>query len=189
MNADQKPKGKFNFGGSRATQLLVGAVAIALLFIIGLIIYGVVAPKDSTTTLFVALTQDQQEIVRVATLGSQASAEETKGLANNTMLSVGSDQTALLSYLGSKGVKVDPKILILKQDSKTDSTLKSATATNTYDAALTNAISSNLETYMRDIQSAYEKATSPQAKKLLNDDYAHAQLLLKQAGASDAAKP
>lgn len=190
--ADTQPRqtGKFSFGGSKAMKLLAIVLGVGVLLVIGGLVFTNLAPKNSAETRYVTLVQDQQEVIRVATQGNIATTEEARALATNTQLSISSDQKTLLNYLSKSGVKVEKKQLELKRDSTVDTTLLSAKATNTYDSALTSALVTELKAYMSDIQAAYKQTSGDSAKRMLVEEYAHAKLLLKQAGAdTTTAKP
>lgn len=189
VSTEHKPGGTFPFARSKSSKLLLLVGGMVVLFIVIWLVVSALSPKSNLQTLYIGLAQDQQEITRVAAFGTQASGEDLKALAANTQMSVGTDKTKLLNYLGSKGVKVDTKTLALKQDSNSDTTLTSAKSTNTFDSALANIIANDLKSYMSNLTTAYKQTTGASAKQMLSDDYAHAQLLLKQASTGTTATP
>ncbi len=176
-----QPSGTFGLGG-KATKLLALVIGAAIVVIIIGVLVATLSPKSAAEKLYVTLTQDQQEIVRVAALGVSASGEESKAFALNTQVSIASDQQTLVQYLANSGVKIDKKQLALKKDTKTDATLNNAKATNTFDSALSDTLITSLEAYRTDIQAAYKETGGKAAQQMLNEEYAHVQLLLKQAG-------
>lgn len=161
-------------------KLLVIVGGLIVLCIIGVIVAQLLSPKENSRDLYITLAQEQQEIIRVASQGTQATSETTRGFAITTQLSIGSDQTALTKYLANRNIKISTKTLVLKQSPATDTLLTNARATNTFDSALTKTLTTDLAAYMADLQKTYKVSSNPEAKKILNDCYTHAATLLKQ---------
>lgn len=174
------------FGGDKFLQkiaILVGG-AILLMVIAGTLI-SAFGPKQNSSATLSAVAAQQQEIIRVATLGAgQASSAAAKNLATNVEVSVASNQTKVIAYLASKGTKLGTKQLALDQNAKTDATLANATATSTYDTAIEQILTNQLTSYSQTLRTAYGQSKNVAAKKILSDSYSSAATLLKQAQAA-----
>jgi hypothetical protein len=185
-NPSVAPK-KSGFGGNSAMRLLaiVGGAGLVLV-ILAVVLVSVFAKGESPQSL-TSLAQQQQELIRIATLGEQqASLNTTKNLAYNVDLSVSTSQAQLISYITKSGTKLTEKQLALKQDAKTDTLLTNAKATSTYDTALQKALAGQLQTYISDVQQAYNNAKSTTLKKTLAANYKAGKALLDQANTAIA---
>ncbi|HSX05920.1 MAG TPA: hypothetical protein VLF69_05600 [Candidatus Saccharimonadales bacterium] len=169
--------GKLSF--TKQIGLLVGGVAVLL--IVAAVVISALGPKSSLPGL-ISLAQRQQEIIRIATISAdKTSSSTTKNFVINTELAMLSSQTQILTYLGDHGTKLGTKVLALDQDPKTDLLLTNAAAANNYDSAVTQALTSQLNTYLSLLQTTFKQAASPTTKKLLQNDFSAAHDLLDQA--------
>jgi hypothetical protein len=153
------------------TVLVLGVLA----FVINLIFGG----KTNINTI-TALTQTQQEIVRLSTLEKDAVDQTVKNAAVNTNVTLTSHQQKWLAYLETHGTKLKSEQLALKRDSKTDNRLELAIQTSTFDATYTTVIRTQLTTYANDLKAAYNGKSTKQQRALLNAQYRDVALLLKQ---------
>lgn len=149
--------------------------------IVGIVVSSLL-PKGTSSENLLGIAQQQQEIVRIATLcEQQATSEATKGFCYTTELSVNSSQSKLTSYMTSKGIKVDVKQLALKKDPATDKTLEAAKATSTFDSALQKVLTVELESYLSDVQTAYKSTKSQKLKEVLRLNFDSGKVLYDQA--------
>lgn len=159
--------------------LIVGG-AVVLMIIIAIAV-SLFAPKSNTAALS-AVAERQQEIIRVSTAASsQVSSQSAKNFVVSTELAVTSSQAQVLAYLTAHGGKPSDKQLALDQDAQTDTQLASAQATNTYDSAATQILTSELKTYAGLLQTTYKQTSKAQVKQLLQQSYTATALLLDQA--------
>jgi hypothetical protein len=182
VNPPAQPKQTSLGGGNKALRLLIGIGGIAVVLIVAAVVLTSVFAKGESPESLTSIVQQQQEIVRIATLGEQQSTSDTtKNLAYNIDLSVSTSQSQLVSYLAARGTKLDEKQLVLKQDAKTDTLLANAKATSTYDSALNKVLVAQLQAYLSDLQKAFDTTSSLELKKILKQNYQAGKTLLAQA--------
>lgn len=172
---------RWKLGGNKfwlQIGVLVGGVVV--LMIIATVVLNALVPNKSSVTELTTIAEEQQELIRVATLGAnQASGQSTKNFAITVQLGITSSQNDVLSYLASRGHKPTTKQLTLKRDAATDQLLTAATATSTFDTAVSNSLTEQLHTYQTSLQSTYKAAGSAAVKTLLQKNYNAATLLLQ----------
>ncbi len=177
-------------GGKTWVVVLIGAVVvIGLLWLILSLVTG--GGGSSKTAPLVSLAQTQTEIARVAKSANdsnQLRSQDVKNFAQNTQLSMQTDEQSMVDLLKKNGVSLKDKQLALKQNSQTDSTLKAALGSDTYDSTFVSLMQTQLQSYQTALQQAYSTATSQTEKKLLSDDFNHVNLLLQQSGLPQASK-
>lgn len=177
------PKRKFSlpFGGdsfiTKVLFLLGGAVVLMIIVTVAInLLFG----GRNNTGALVLLAQNQQEIVRVSSLGKNASSQPVKNAAINTALSVKSQQRDWLEFLSKRGTSPKPEELNLKKDASTDSRLEAAEQTSTFDSTYTSVMRTLLEEYANELKTVYDGTSSQQQRPLLSTHYNEVQLLLKQ---------
>jgi hypothetical protein len=182
MGETQQPKVKVRLPGgfSLGRRLLViigGLVVLTILIVIVSFLFG----GSSNFTSFIAVAQDQNELVRVATEATgQTTEQPTQNLATSVQLSLTSAQQQLLTYLNTNGHTVSTKQLTATKDLKTDQQLTAAEAASTFDTVFSQVIVTNLQSYTQDLKTALSTA-GPKGAALLKSDLTGAQLLLSQA--------
>lgn len=166
-----------------STKKLVMIVSIiSVIVIVGGLLITSLAPTSSSKANLVSLAQQQQEIIRVSQGGERLGSDQTtKNLAYSIDLSVSTNQHQLIAYMDAKGSKVSTKQLTVTADPATDSLLKAAQATSTYDSAFNKVIADELTTYMSTLQDTYKTTSNVRLKQILSDSYAAAKTLLSQA--------
>lgn len=175
-----KPK-RSGFGGSpnSAIKLLLMVAGIGILVVIlGAIVVSLL-PKSTPTQSLTDIAQQQQELMRVANQAeAQAAGESARGLAYTIDLSIGTNQTQLLSYLAKHGTKLSTKQLGLKQNSSTDTTLSAALASSTYDSTFEKVMASQLQEYLSTLQQTYKTTTKPDLQQIIRACYSAGTKLL-----------
>lgn len=180
-------KSKLGNGNNAMRILLVGGGIVTVLIVIAFV-FVTIFSKSTPSLSLTAIVQQQQEIIRIATQGEQqAGTDTTKNLAYNIDLSVGTSQSQLKSYLAKHNVKITAKELALKKDPNTDKLLANAKATSTYESALQKVLASQLQTYITDLQKAYDGTNSKALRTVLADSYKAGKTLLNQANGATAA--
>lgn len=181
LNPDQQKKGA-GFGFIKDPFIakiifLVGG-AVVLMVAIGLIVSFAFGGKTNTET-FVALTQREEEIVRVSALGDDAVSQRIKNAAISTQVSIRSQQNELLAYLKTHGRSVAPDELVLTKNASTDNKLKLAKQTSTFDTTYTDVMREQLTAYANELKTAYDNESGSTQRQLLSAQYKDVQLLLK----------
>jgi hypothetical protein len=155
--------------GSAIVVLIVGAIIINTMF----------APKTNVADI-VAITQAEQEIIRIASQGPSAAEVSTRDAAISTQLAVTTQQQIWLNYLAQHKRKVPLKELNLKKNTTTDSQLTQAKATSTFDGTYKTVLRNQLEAYIILLKDASDKAGDANEKTVLTNQYNQTQLLIQQ---------
>jgi hypothetical protein len=182
-----KPKGRPNLlpvtpGSSLRNRILVVVAAgVLLIALIAILASFFIRDSKSTITEMTEIAKQQQELIRVATLGTQnARTANGMNLAVTAKSTLESDQKATVAYLTSQKQKIDQKTLALGKNSQTDSLLTLAEQTNKFDETFTEIMRSELTKYQAQIKKTHDSATSKKAKQVLADNYAHVGALLEK---------
>lgn len=183
VNPNTPKKGLGLFGGNDFIKKIIFLVGGAVvLMVVAATILSALGPKTDSTTSLISIAQRQQEIIRVASIGSgQATGPTASNFTTNVALSVTSNQNDVLTYLGSKGTKLNAKKLALDRNTQTDKLLADATAASTFDSVVTQTLTSQLTTYQTSLRTAYKQTSSQKTKQLLQNCYNATTLLLEQA--------
>lgn len=172
-------------GSSTMQRLLIFVGGLVVLVFTVVIFSSLLSSGGGVNTELAALVGRQNEIIRVAAIGTQqASGQSTKNLAVSAQLSMATDQQQLTVYLSHHGHKMSKKELAADQSAATDNQLNSALATSTFDTTFNSILQNELNSYMQSLKSTFAKTTNTGTRSLLNSDYQHAQLLLKQVPGS-----
>lgn len=164
----------------------IGFGVVLVIFIAGTAIYTKLQPKGVNPGL-VSIAQRQQEIVRIATAATQqTTSQDAKNFVATVNASITSDQLQTLGYLAQHKTKVGTTALKADQSAQTDTQLASALTANTYDSAVTANLTEQLQNYEGLLQTTYKNATGPISKKILQNSFNSADLLIKQAKALQA---
>lgn len=180
----QKPIKKGVLGGvgsdpfvSRILFIIGGAV---ILMVVGALLVNIIFGGKTNLETIVSITQSEQEVVRLAAMGEDATSQPVLNAAINTQLGVKTHQQEWLAFLGQHGRKVESKELALKRNTTTDKKLTTAIQTSTFDTTYTTVMRSQLDAYAAALKSAYQGASDKQERLLLGQQYDEVQLLLKQ---------
>lgn len=203
MNPEHPPKSAHlpSLGGGSSMAVRIGLTAggLLLLLVAFVIIKGLLA-GGSNQPLFVAILQDQQELIHLTSssgtgqggLGSslgvtgQGSSAAISNFAATAQLSLTSAQTDLTTYMSKAGMKkINPKQLNLKVSSTIDERLKTAAAADTYAQTFQEVMKTQLTQYQQDLSLAYDKTKGPNGRKVLSGEYKQSQLLQTQLAASN----
>jgi len=185
-NPDQpaRPRLTLPGGNSPAIRAAFAAGGLLVLLILVIIVKGLFS-GSSNLTLFVGIIQDQQELIHLATEGSQQQGITTgnQNFAATTVLSLTSAQASIAKYLSNNGQKIDPKVINLKVSATTDAQLTTAAAATTYDQTFQEIMNTKVTAYISDLKQTYNQTSGKNGHALLKSDYAQAQLLLAQLNA------
>jgi hypothetical protein len=159
--------------------LLIVGGTVTLMIVVATMLNLFFGDKTNLTDI-VAITQSEQEIIRVSTKGKQANDQVIKNAAMSTQLTLETHKKEWLAFLAKYGEEVDDKRLAAKKDLATDARLKNATLTSTFDSAFTLIMRSQVESYGASLQDAHSRATSKTQRAMLAKQYQQVELLLKQ---------
>lgn len=179
-------KRTLSLGGGSWWQrlLLIGGGIVALVLII-VITTSLLRGSDKAIPSLISVAQDQSQIANISSQATtNASSEAAKNLAASATLSAQSAQQNLLVYLQKNGRKVSAKELALKQSPTVDATLKDAVAASNFDAVYLQTMQTQLQTYERDLTTAFNNTKGAKGRELLRQQYKSAQLLTAQTKAA-----
>jgi len=156
--------------------LVVGGLFIVIIFIV---IISSLIKGASNTPKYTAVLQDQNELGHLSLEASQVNSLPTNYLnfVANTQLTVGSAANQLTNYLSINGIKISPKLLLLKESSVTDNNLKSSQVNGNYNQYFVQVMQTQLNTYASDLTSAYNSTKGIHGRRLLANFYKQASLL------------
>jgi len=178
MNPGTPQKKSLLPGGPKAKMGLLfgGIAAVVILFLI--IILSVLNGGSSATDNLVIVAQKQNEVVRIADIGTKsAGSEKTQKLATMSKLIVASDQKIMIDYLTKEGTKVDSKRLALSSDQKTDQELEAAQSNGRFDEVFTESMLNLLKEYQRSLRTGYE-GLGKNGKQIVDQSYENVSLIL-----------
>lgn len=168
-----------------ANSLLMRVVLVTgglvVLIIAFSVVKGLISGGSNLPSLL-AVAQDQQELVHLATNATQQPDLSTtnQDFAATAQLSLTSAQLQLLNYIHVSGHKVDPKVLNLKLSATTDNLLTAAAAATTYNQTFHDVMKTKLTDYTNDLNQGYRQTKGKNGRTLLSNDYNQAQLLLTE---------
>lgn len=165
-------------GNSQRNRFLLIAVA-SLTVIILLMLVITFLPKDPTAQQWFAIAQRQQELVRICSQGSKAKYQATRNFAITCQTGVTGNQRELLSYMKKAGFSYNEKELDLKQDTRVDTRLKSATASSTFDDAFREVVETQLTSYDRALTAQLASTSGPDGREVLTKNQRSTELLLQ----------
>lgn len=180
LNPSQPPKKQLFGGGSMKSRIIIVAVGLILLMIIGAIISSLIANANKgPTEQLKSIVAQQQEIIRIANSGTDSALTSTgRSFAATVKMSIQTDQKNLRDQLSTTGIGLKPEELSSKRNSKTDEALKAAADNNRYDEELIDALSKMLNTYAKDLKSAFDATKNQDTKQVLSDAYSSAVTIL-----------
>lgn len=179
VNPETQKRGSGLFKDPFITKIVIIVGGAVLVIVIAAVAINLFFGGKSNIGALLALTQREQEIVRISALGTGATGQQVKNAAINTQVSVKTNQRAGLAYLKSRGREVKPDELGLKKDATTDTKLQQAKQTSTFDTVYVEIMRAQLTAYAAELQTAYNSESNDKQRQLLASHYDDVQLLLK----------
>lgn len=177
MDSNNSPRSSMSPGKK---LLIILAGAIGLLMILATVI-AMLSGGSRETPQLISVLQSQQEIVRVAQDGKKnAQANNIKNFSITASASLASAQTELTTYVGKLGTKIGKNELALGKKPQTDTALKAALASSTYDTTYSSIMQGELNSYEKKLETATAAAVSDSERSLLQGYTVGAQLLRLQ---------
>lgn len=189
LNPEKSPKvsrlhglndGNKSFGSRILT--LVGAAAVTVIILY--VIFSIVTGGSGNKPKLIIVAQDQNELIRVATLtttiGQNQSAQSTQNFAQSAILSLTTEQQQLLDFMATHGGQPNAGQLAATKDTSSDTTLNNAVQASNFDPAFVGIMQNQLKNYRADLRNAFQTAHNDTEKQLLSDDFGGASLLLQQ---------
>lgn len=180
LNTPDAPKKVFFLPKGAKGRLLIAIgsvfVVILLFTIIGLLKGG----GDKTSTTLVRITQQQNEIVRIAKLAATTSSGgKTQNTAVTIYMAVQTDQAKVIERLKSAGKAPSEQTLAATKDSSIDTKLSAADNSGTFDEVFTQTLRQAIAAYQQTVKQAYDQTGNQATKQVLSDSYAHTSTLLE----------
>jgi hypothetical protein len=168
-------------GGGVTKKIIVFGGGLVLLLIIFVVVRGLLTPQ-SNVPLILNIVARQQELIFITSQenNTPALSLETQSTVVTTNLSLLSEQSELIKYLGTQGVKVGPKDTAVYSTVSTRALLKQAQQVSTYEPTLKDLLQGKLNAYQTAVAQTYDKTTGAKGRELLKNVYANAVLLDKQ---------
>ena len=167
-------------------RLALALGGLLILLIIFIVIKGLFTVSPFNAADYLSVAQQQQEITHILSTDLSSSSTQTGLSINNqnfavtAQLSIASAQAQLLSYLKKNNASVKSTELSLKISSSIDSQLTNSLTTNNFNQEFDTVMQSQLQIYENSLVAAYKTTHGQKGKALLSQEYAGAQLLIKQ---------
>lgn len=179
MNPQTPPKKSLLPNDPKLKMLIIGLGVFTLVVLLFVVIFSIFGSKDSSTESLVKITQQQNEIIRIASAGTtKAGGEKAKKLAVVTSMTIKSDQNSLINYLAKQKRKIKDKELKLLTDKKTDQELTAASSNGRYDEVFTQIITEKLAEYQKSLETQYG-SVGPKGKEVIKQSNDNVTLILK----------
>ena len=179
--------GFFSANAPLKTRILVVAVGAAVLLTLALVLVAVLSRVGSINSAdLVGIAQRQAELARISqTPVTSADAQPTRNFAATTMLSLVSEQQSIVHFLAQHGTTVSAPVLQARKNTQTDTALKNAQTSGSYDQTYISLAQSQLQAYSQALKQAFQSAPTVAEKLLLQDAYNQAQLLIAQSSQTE----
>ncbi len=152
--------GFFTSADKKTRIIIVAAGGGILLLFISLMMALIFGGGTDMTERFVNLAQRQEEITRIADIGtSKARSQQALNIAITTKASVESSQRQVISNVASKGRSLRTADLRLLESQSTTTELESAEQANRFDAVFVEIMQNELASYIEAIRRAADEAT------------------------------
>lgn len=163
-------------------KIILIVIGIVIVVVVGGVLISSLFGKSKVNIVdLTAVTQTQQELIRVATQGYTLGTQPvTRKFAITTQLSLRTQQIQMLDYLQKQGSKLTTKTLTLKKSATTDTQLTTARQTSTFDSTFVHIMQNSLVSYNTLLEQTLSRASGTNEKKLLNAEISVANALLQQ---------
>lgn len=166
-------------GGSKAKMIVLGLGITTIVIILLVVIMSIFSSSDPAVESLVKITQQQNEIIRIADDGNRkAGNEDAKKLATMSYMTITTDQKEIVGYLAKQKRKVKDKELSLLTDKKTDSDLAAASSNGRYDEVFNRILKQKLTEYQASLKGSYDNI-GDKGKAVLSKSYDNVTLILK----------
>lgn len=178
LKSGAPPKKNFLIGGSQTKTIIAFLSIVIVLVIFAVIGFSMLNSNDSTTEPLVKITQQQNEIIRIANSSTgKAKSQKAIQLATVSSIAITTDQKALIAYLAKQKRKVTPKELILLKNKKADNILTTANNNGRYDDAFLQVMNELLTDYQKSLQASYNNV-GKNGKEILSKSFDNVTLIL-----------
>ncbi|HEY4963442.1 MAG TPA: hypothetical protein VIH90_01970 [Candidatus Saccharimonadales bacterium] len=173
-------------GNSPLTRIIVVILAIIVFLILFNVIKGLVTTPPFSKQDYLAVIQQQSEILHILST-DLSTVQERSSLSNNninfaasTQVVITSAQNQTISYLANNKYKVSTNAVALVIQPSIDTQFTNSLQTNNFNQLFNQVMQSQLQTYEQKLSAAYKSSNGPKGKAMLRAQYQDSQLLLKQ---------
>lgn len=178
MNPNAPQKRSLIPGGPKQRMVIFGVGIAIVIIVLLMVILSVVNSGSSATDDLVVLAQKQNEIARIAEIGSsKASGPAAKKLSALGYSTTTTDQKALVSYLAKNKRKVGDKELSRAQDKTIDNDLTAAESNGRFDEVFVEGMGKLMVEYQKSLQNSYQTVGSS-GKQVLKTSFDNVTLIL-----------
>lgn len=168
-------------------KIVLGVGALILLIILLVVVKSILGSgaKSFNLTSLEGVLAQQQQIITLATTGSQQQQVTSQSYMNFSYTAIASattDQMKLIKLLSYNGVKVNPASYTFTTSANTK--LTQAGQTSTFDSLYAAVMAQQLKAYQQALSNAYSLNKSTIVKNYLTADYKNTAVLIKMLGSS-----
>lgn len=165
-------------GVPKGAKMLLLAVGGLFVLIIGIVLVSSIffsAPYNSQ--LLAGIGGQQARILQAAEMGVEsARSQEARNFATTIRVSLVGDQAPLLEALNQRSINASTAA-----DPEVEERLTTAEQANRFDEELINYLQTELASYVRNLETAFNSTDDPALKEVLATQYKNAQLLVGES--------
>lgn len=158
--------------GSMKGRIIILAIGLVILLVVFLVIMSLLGRAGKAQTQkYTEIAQRQTEIIRLATIGEKKSrSSETRSFAITAQLTLSTSQSEMTKVVEKNGVSAKEltKQLSASKNTKSDQALDEAEKNNRFDQTFIELITSELNNYKIQLNSASSGATKSDSAVLEN---------------------
>lgn len=177
-NTPQKKAPLIGFGTLKQKIILIGAAAG--IFIVILLIFSLFGRNDNSSAQnLLSVARKQNQIITLAEEGTdKAGGVQAQNLALNTLLTIRTDQQAVIAQLAKAGKEVKAKDLAVGQDAKLTQELTTAETNGRFDEVFINILKAELTEYQSTLKTSFAATQNQTTRSILSTSNESVTLLL-----------
>ncbi len=158
-------------------RLIIITVVLVVLLIITFALKSVLTHPIVNLPSVYAVLSEQQELVNLATTGTQQSSNQSfLNFSYTAIATATTDQSTLFRLLAANNIAVNPNQYVIQPNAANE--LTQAEADSEFDSTYPNVMQAQLKLYQAVLNNAYMQNTSAVLKGYLKKDYQNCQLLI-----------
>jgi predicted outer membrane protein len=167
----------WNRNMSMRGRLIIITVVLVVLLIITFALKSVLTHPIVNLPSVYAVLSEQQELVNLATTGTQQSSNQSfLNFSYTAIATATTDQSTLFRLLAANNIAVNPNQYVIQPNAANE--LTQAEADSEFDSTYPNVMQAQLKLYQAVLNNAYMQNTSAVLKGYLKKDYQNCQLLI-----------
>lgn len=178
---NETPALKRRFGASTAQRLLLFGAGLLVLFFVGIALLSLLNDDSGHGQLQVDVGVKQQELIRIATLGSKDARDtEAKGYSNTVKSTVQTDYNNFSALISESTKKQIDQQVKAADDSAVKNALEKAGLNNAYDEQLYEVLDLKLKAYQVTLKQAFDATTNSRFKSAYGTAHTNAGDLIRR---------